>query len=137
MTRVSYKGLECESSVTTKAGKESVCVKPGKSAFFDINAEVIDTDNGAVKLTFDYYDNGTRPLVLIYTKGVEEINDAWKIYNRETEIKRENTRKWKTAEIVIDCGNFENIGKFETDFKISSTEESAYIANIKVEAIGN
>ena len=137
VTRVSYKGLECESSVTTKAGKESVCVKPGKSAFFDINAEVIDTDNGAVKLTFDYYDNGNRPLVLTYTKGVEEINDAWKIYNRETEIKRENTRKWKTAEIVIDCGNFENIGKFETDFKISSTEESAYIANIRVEKVEN
>lgn len=135
VTRVSYKGLECESSITTRAGKECAVAKPGTSVFLDINPEVIDVDNGAAKITFEYFDDGTKPLVLTYTKGVEEKNDAWKIYNKTINISRENTKKWKTAEVVIDCGNFESIGKFETDFKIRSTEKNAYIANVKVEPI--
>ena len=135
VTRVSYKGLECESSITTRAGKECAVAKPGTSIFFDINPEVIDVDDGAAKITFEYFDDGTKPLVLTYTKGVEEKNDAWKVYNKTINISRDNTKKWKTAEVVIDCGNFESIGKFETDFKIRSTEKNAYIANVKVEPI--
>ncbi len=133
--RVSYKGIECESSITEKAGKKCAVSKPGKSIFFDINPEVIDVDNGAAKITFDYFDNGIQPLVLTYTKGVEEKNDAWKVFNKTLNIKCENSKKWKTAEVTIDCGNFESIGKFETDFKIRSGEGNAYIANVKVEAI--
>ena len=135
VTRVSYKGLECESSITTRAGKECAVAKPGKSVFLDINPEVIDVNNGAAKITFEYFDDGAQPLVLTYTKGVEEYNDAWKSNNKTVKIKRGNTKKWKTAEVIIDSGNFESIGKFETDFKISSGQRSAYIANVKVEAI--
>lgn len=132
---VSYEGLECDSSFTTKAGKESVMAKPGSSVFVDINPEVIDVDNGAVKITFDYFDNGTAPLTMTYTKGVEEYNDVWKFFNKELTIRRNGTNKWQTAEVIIDCGNFESIGKFETDFKIRSGEKTLYMANIKVEAI--
>ena len=135
VTRVSYKGIECESSITTKAGKECATSKPGTSIFLDINPEVIDIDDGAAKITFEYFDDGTKPLVLTYTKGVEERNDAWKVYNKTININRNNTKKWKTAEVIIDCGNFESIGKFETDFKIMSTEKNAFITNVKVEPI--
>ncbi len=135
--RVSYKGIECESSITNRAGKECAVAKPGKSIFFDINPEVIDVDNGAAKITFDYFDDGTQPLVLTYTKGVETKNDAWKVFNKTVNISRDNTKKWRTAEVTIDCGNFESIGKFETDFKIRSGEKNVYIANVKVEAIAN
>lgn len=134
---VSYKGIECESTLTTKAGKECLTAKPDKEIFFDIDEDIIDTDNGAVKITFDYYDNSEKPLILTYSKGVEEINDAWKFFNKTVNIKRTGTNKWKMAEITIDCGNFENIGKFETDFKIKSDGLNPYIANVKVEAIGN
>lgn len=135
--RVSYKGIECESSITEKAGRKCAVSKPGKSIFLDINPEVIDVDNGAAKITFDYYDNGNEPLVLTYTKGVEEKNDAWKVFNKTINVRCENTKKWKTAEVVIDCGNFESIGKFETDFKIRSGEGNAYISNVKVEKISD
>ncbi len=135
VTRVSYKGIECESSITTRSGKECATAKLDKELFFDINPDVIDIDDGAAKITFEYFDVGTRPLKFTYTKGVEEINDAWKIFNKTVEIECENTKKWKTAEIIIDCGNFESIGKFETDFKIAGGEKSPYIANISVEPI--
>ncbi|MBQ3124307.1 MAG: hypothetical protein IJC09_02640 [Clostridia bacterium] len=133
--RVSYKGIECESSITTRAGVECATAKAGKEIFFDIKPEVIDTDNGAVKITFDYFDNTDSDIVMTYSKGVEEPNDAWKFFNKTIEIERTNTNKWKTAEIVIDCGNFESIGKFETDFKFLSKQNNAYIANIKIEPI--
>ncbi len=133
--RVSYKGIECESSITTRAGVECATAKPGKEIFFDIKPEIIDTDNGAVKITFDYFDNTDSDIVMTYSKGVEEVNDAWKFFNETIEIERTNTNKWKTAEVVIDCGNFESIGKFETDFKFLSKQKSAYIANIKIEPI--
>ena len=133
--RVSYKGIECESSITTRAGKECAVAKPGASVFLDIKPEVIDVDNGAAKITFEYFDDSDKPIVLTYTKGVEEKNDAWRVYNKTIDIKRNNTKKWQTAEVVIDCGNFESIGKFETDFKIRGTEKSVYIANVKVTPI--
>ena len=132
---VSYEGLECDSSFVTRAGRECVLAKPVSSIFVDINPEIIDVDNGAVKITFEYLDNGSKPLTITYTKGVEEYNDAWKFFNEQTEVYRWGTNKWQTAEVIIDCGNFENIGKFETDFKIRSGEKTLYISNIKVEAI--
>ena len=135
VTRVSYAGVECESKETTKAGVECVTASPGKSLFFDINPEIVDVTDAAVKITFDYYDNSNKPLTITYTKGVEEYNDAWKSFNKSLEVRRENTQKWRTAEIVIDCGNFENIGKFESDFKVTSGGYNAYIANVKVEQI--
>ena len=135
VVRVSYEGVECESSVVTKDGKEAAMVKPGKALFFDINPDIVDVDDAAIKLTFDYYDNTTKPLTLTYTKGVEEYNDAWKYFNKTVSIRRDNTNKWRTAEIIIPCGNFENIGKFESDFKIASGALNAYIANVKVEKI--
>ena len=134
---VSYKGIECESKLTTKAGKECLTAKPDKEIFFDINSDIVDTDNDAVKITFDYYDNSTKPLIITYSKGVEEVNDAWKYFNKTINVKRTGTNKWKTTEIIIDCGNFENIGKFETDFKIKGDGLSPYITNVRVEAIGN
>ena len=76
-------------------------------------------------------------MIITYSKGVEEVNDAWKYFNKTINVKRTGTNKWKTAEVIIDCGNFENIGKFETDFKIKGDGLSPYITNVRVEAIGN
>lgn len=132
---VSYKGLECEAKVTEKAGKECLSWKAGKTLYLDINEDIIDTDDGAVKITFDYYDNTNKPLTIWYTKGVEEYNDAWKVYRNSVELYRTDTNKWKTYELVIDCGNFEDIGKFESDIKIENVAMAAYITNIKVEKI--
>ncbi len=135
VTRISYENLECESSEVKKAGINTVKTKPGKAIFLDINPEIVDTDNEAVKITFDYYDNSRAPIVLHYTKGVEDVNDCWRVYNKKKRIQRNATNKWKTAEIIIESGNFENIGKFESDIKIVGEGLNTYIANVKVERL--
>lgn len=132
---VSYKNHKSEAKVIEKAGKECLSWKAGNSLYLDINEDIIDEVDGAVKLTFDYYDNTNKPLTLYYTKGVENVNDAWKVYRDSVEIYRKDTNKWKTAEIVIDCGNFEDIGTHESDIRIDNVAMAAYITNIRVEKI--
>lgn len=136
VTRVSYEGIECESSMTEKGGVECAVAKPGSSLYLDVNEDYIDNGNCAVKVTFDYYDNGTYPIKIEYTKGLEEYNDFWRIYNKETNVMRTGTGGWKRAEIVLDCVNLQTIGKFETDFKISSAQGSVFISNFNVEMLG-
>lgn len=132
---ISYEDLECESKIVTKSGRECVTAIPGKSIFFDINPEIIDTTNGSVKITFDYFDNSIRPFVLTYTGGVIEPNDIVASFNKKMEVRRSGSGKWKTAEVIIKCGNFENAGKYFSDFKITSTGLSTFISNVRVEAL--
>ena len=54
------------------------------------------------------------------------MNDNFKI------IKRTNTNKWKTAEIVLDSANLENIGKHFSDIKITGSPANLYISDLKV-----
>lgn len=135
LTRVSYKGIECESDTTVKDGVECIYAKPGTSIFVDVNDDYIDNGNCAVKLTFDYYDNGTYPINIIYTKGLEEYNDFIKSYNKKVLVMRKGTGQWKTAEVTLDCVNLETAGKFKSDFKFSSAQGSAFIKNVKVELL--
>ena len=135
--RISYEALECESSITTRANVECAVAKPGKWLFLDVKRDVLDSNNCAVKLTFDYFDNTDKAIEIVYTKGVEEYNDFWKRYNMQTQVRRNGTNKWKTAEVIIDCINLESIGKFESDFKFKGVQGSAYISNIRIERIDN
>ncbi len=128
--RVSYGGLDCESAETTKYGKSCITAKSGKSVYLDIDEGLIDTDNGSLKLSFDYFDNGNQPIVITYTSGVNTDNDRYRIFDAEKRIKRRNTNTWKHCEIVIDSGNFENIGEYSTDIKIKGECSDVYIKNI-------
>lgn len=133
LDRVSYKNLDCYSYETKMAGKECTYGKPGGSIYYDIKENVVDTVNGSVKISFDYYDNTKEPLEIIYTLGVNNDNDYWKYDNAKKIIKRNKTKKWQHAEIIIESGNFENAGTYSTDFKISGKTASTYICNIKAE----
>ncbi len=137
VTRVSYEGLECESNIVTAHGRECITAGPGSGIYFDSLVEEADDNNVAVKITFDYYDNNEYPIVLTYTKGVEERNDALQVSNKNTQISRTGTNKWKTAEIVLDSANFEDINKFTTDFFIKSGGANIFISDVKVEFLRN
>ncbi len=118
--RVSYKTLDCESDEVEIDGRTAVRVKIGKEIFVAINPEIVDTVDDSVKITFDYLDNDKTPIKLTYTRGVKNPNhEATLIYNGKKIVNRRGTNKWKTATVVIDSGNFESIGRYETDFKIS------------------
>lgn len=135
VTRVSYKGLECESYETKKNKVECCAATPDSWLYLDVNSDIADGNNCAVKLTFDYFDNTNGALKIAYTKGVETYNDALRIYNKETSVVRGGTNKWKTAEIVFNSINLENIGEFESDFKIKGIQGGAFITNVKVERL--
>lgn len=130
--RISYKGLDSESSELTYKGRKAILVKQKKSVYLDISDDLIDTDNGKIKISFDYFDNGRQPIKLSYTSGVRKDNDRWRVYDNYKTIKRTNTNKWKHCEIVIDSGNFENIGKHFSDIKITGSSAKLYISNLNV-----
>lgn len=135
VNRASYQGLECESSVTNIKGRDAVCAKGGKSIFVDISEELIDTDNGKIKLSFDYLDNGVMPIDIVYTSGVVTDNDRYRIFDNKKSITRTGTGNWKHAEIIIESGNFEDIGKFNTDLKINGQSAYVYLSNVKASVV--
>ena len=136
VNRVSYAGLECESVETTQGGQNCIKAASGNAIYLDIDESLIDTDNGKIKLTFEYYDNGSNSITMTYTSGVETDNDRYRIFDAQKTISRKGTNTWKTAEIIIDSGNFEDIGKYNTDIKVSGGTSAVSIANVKAELYG-
>lgn len=135
--RISYEGLDCETKEVNKSGEDCLYVKRGNSLYLDINPAVVDSVNGAVTVSFDYLDDSFIPLVLTYTRGILKDNDYANIDNGKVTINRNKSRQWKTATINIECGNFENPGKYASDIKISGVSADLYIKNIRVEAKEN
>ncbi len=129
---VSYETLECESFQVEKDGRDCQMTK-GRAIYYEINPEIVDTVDDAIRITFDYLDDSKDPLVLTYTKGVTHQNDARFRFNAKTNVKRKGTGRWQQAVIEISSANCENIGKFETDFFIRSGTKPLYISNMKVE----
>ncbi|MBQ7901315.1 MAG: hypothetical protein IJ365_05050, partial [Clostridia bacterium] len=76
-----------------------------------------------------------QPLVITYTSGVKQDNDHLNVENAEKRIARKGTNKWKKAEIVIDSGNFEDIGNYDSDLNIRGLCTTAYIRNVAAEKI--
>ncbi len=133
---VSYKTLVCESDEVVKNGVTARRIKSGKELYLAVNTEIADTTDDAVKVTFDYLDNGKEPIKFWYTRGVKnQDSDVFMIYNANTSFKRKGTGKWKTMTINIDSANMESIGEYESDFRIVGGAKDTYIANIKVEKV--
>jgi hypothetical protein len=132
--RISYEGLECETPETVKNGEECFYVKRGNSLYLDINNQnVIDTTNGAVTVTFDYFDNSKTPLTVTYTRGIFTKADLQWTDNGKITISRKGTNKWQQAKFTIDCGNFEDASKYRSDLRISGVSADTYIKNVVVE----
>lgn len=133
--RVSYTGLDCESSEKTVMGKKSYFAKSGRAVYLDIKEKLLDTDDGAIKLSFDYLDNGVQPISVTYTSGVKSDNERWRVFDNVKTVKRSGTDKWKHCDIIIESGNFENIGTYSTDLKIDGAASNIQIANVTAELV--
>ncbi|MBQ3124743.1 MAG: hypothetical protein IJC09_04910 [Clostridia bacterium] len=139
--RVSYEGLDCESTETTYASKDCYYAATDKYLYFDINENVVDGTNESVTLSFDYYDNSTNDLVLTYTAGARTEaedpygNDLAASENASITIARTGTNKWMHKEIEIESGNFENINPYRTDFKVGGGD--VYLANVEVSNVAD
>ncbi len=131
--RAGYPVMDCDITETSIGGKECLLAPNGTRIYFDIDEKIVDAVDESVKITFDYYDNSTNPLVLTYTKGVKNSNDQCRFDNMSTQFALTNSNTWKTASFVIGSGNFEDIGTYGTDFNFKGTNSSIYITNVKVE----
>ena len=129
--------LPCDvSEMTFMDGRKALYAKSGKNIYFDINEDIVDGVNESVKITFDYYGTSANPIVLTYTKGAENANDLCRHENMTKEIPSSASYSWKTAEVIIESGNFEDIGTYGTDFYINGGKET-YVSNVKVERISD
>ena len=129
--RVSYSGLDCQSETVNYNGMEANHATSGKYIYYDINETVVDGVNEKITLSFDYYDNSSSDLKLIYTNGVFSDNDLADSEDAIFTIKRTGSNQWKHKDITINNGNFENINPYRTDFKLGGDADT-YIANLTV-----
>ena len=130
---VSYEDIECESFRVEKDGRDCQMSKAGKAIHYEINPEIVDTTNDAIRITFDYLDNEANPITLTYTGGVTNPNEDRLRFNKKIQVARKGTGEWKTAVIEIEEANCESVAKFEADFAIGGGSANTYISNVKVE----
>lgn len=130
---VSYEGLDCESEQVVKDGRDCQMSKAGAAIHYEINPEIVDTTNDAIRITFDYLDNEANPLTITYTGGVKTPNDDRLRFNKQIKYPRKGTGEWKTAVIEIEEANCESVAKYEADFAIGGGSANTYISNVKVE----
>lgn len=129
---VSYSDLDCKVEAVKKDGIDCMKVSGGNSLYIDVDENIVDTVDASAEIEFEYYDYGYSPVILTYTRGFKSNEDYWKIGNGQLVVERNNTKKWKKAKLYIDSGNFENIGKYSTDFKIGGLNSEVYIRDVKV-----
>lgn len=110
--------------------RECLYAPDNKKIYFDIDENIIDAPNESMTITFDYFDDSNNSIVLTYTKGVENEDDRCRFENMQKTLQRTGSNTWKTAEVTIESGNFENIGTYSTDFNISG-DGGIYVTNVK------
>ena len=124
----------CENalSATTDYTKDGVAYKKadsGKGVYVDILNGVCASTNADVTLEISYLDIGTNPLCITYTTGVDDIYDISQRENATYEISKTGTGALKTATVTLENINANTIGKFRSDFYISS-QDGAYISSV-------
>lgn len=126
--RAGYPAMPCDIDKT----ESGLCADAGEKVYLDIDEDIIDDENGSVTITFDYYDDSTNSLKLTYSKGVETDDDRCQQDNMSKTITRSGTNTWKTATVTIESGNFENFGRYDSDFNISGVNSGCHVANVRV-----
>ncbi len=135
-TRDKYPELLADITEETKDGKNALYAPEGKNIYLDINENIVDSSDETVKITFEYYDDSTEPITLSYTKGYRERNDLCETLNMFKTVQRNGSNTWKTASLVIESGNFEGIGKYESDFSITGAG-GVYIGDVRAETLSS
>ncbi len=132
VSRLSYEGLDCESEILDYNQKNSIRANVKSSIYLNLDTSISDSVSDIVKVSFEYFDNGTDDLSFVYTRGAETENELCLIENGKCVIKRTGTNTWKTFEKEI-CANLQSPGIYGTDFKLSGVNSEIYISNFKVE----
>ena len=102
--------------------------------YFDITNDVCASTNATVTLEISYLDEGTNPLVITYTNGVEDIYDLATREDATYQIAKTGSGSKKTVTVTLENINANNIGKFRSDFNITCAD-GAYISGINASSV--
>lgn len=130
---VTYSDCDIDIEKTQVDGIECFNIPYGHKMYFDVKDELKKTPCGSIKVTFKYLDRSRLPIMLRYTSSVEDVHDLYKQEDKYLTVERNNSGKWKTAELVIDELSLENSCKHLCDFVLSGQYSEAKITDIKVE----
>ena len=130
---VTYSDCDIEVTKTEAEGVECFNIPYGNKMYFDIKDNVAKKPEGSIKVTFKYLDKGRLPIMLRYTSSVEDVHNLYKQEDKYITVERNNTGKWKEAEIVIDELSLENSCKHLCDFVLSGQYSEAKVTDINVE----
>ena len=128
---ISYENTVSTASRTVKNGISCISAAGGKALFADIKDHYIKNTNQRLTLTLSYIDEGTEPLSIIYSSGVNSNRDLHKFEDNEILIEKTDSGEEKTVEIDLGYVNVNNIGNFRSDLRISSRSEAVYVTDIK------
>ena len=129
---VSYKGSINEVEKITRKGVECYSIGINKDMYFNINDEIVNSDNSSIKLKITYLDTGRQPINIWYTSAVKGKSDYANRENVNIKIKRKGTGGVASEIVELKDANLANAGKFSTDFRISGFYSNAYIKNVEV-----
>lgn len=130
---VTYSDCDIEVTKTEAEGVECFNIPYGNKMYFDVKDTVAKKPGGSIKVTFKYLDKSRLPIMLRYTSSVEDVHNLYKQEDKYITVERNNTGKWKEAEIVIDELSLENSCKHLCDFVLSGQYSEAKVTDIKVE----
>ena len=129
---VTYKAHETETPLTEENDETILTSKVQTGIYFNINDDKIRTQNGKVKIKFEYFDNSRLPINVVYTRAYINDVDFGMREDKVISLQRNNTKKWLEAEVVIDNANMINGVSYRTDFYITGGMSGAKVKNVEV-----
>ncbi len=128
---VTCKGSANYTTAETISGTNYRVAAANCGVFVDIPNEVVKSTNANISVQISYLDRGTKPLKLVYTSGVNGINDLPTRENKTYSITKSGSNTNKTVTVNLNGINVNDAGRFRTDFYLAS-DDGAYISSVKV-----
>lgn len=135
LSYVNYVDSQFEAIKVDINGKECIKSTGNSRIYIDINDELAKTQKGSIKLKISYLDSGRQPIDIVYTSSVDTPVSYGNQEDKVVSIKRNNSGKWKNAEIILKDMSLYNSCKKATDFAICGRYSEVCIENIEIEIL--
>ncbi|MBN2445909.1 MAG: DUF5010 domain-containing protein [Phycisphaerae bacterium] len=104
----------------------------GRHLYFAVADPYYYDHSADVTLKFTYLDEGTTPIVIHYDSARETGSLEDRYLTLEREIKRQNTREWKTVTVTLPQARFANRQNGGADFRFASEGDEVTIRDVSV-----
>ncbi len=129
---ITTSGTPSETTTYSTQGVTYRKAASGKGIYVNIKDSVCKSTNAKVKLSVSYLDNGTLPIKIIYTSGVNSRSSLAVRDDKSVTIARGNTNKLKTTTLDLGYINCNDAGKFMSDICFTTDSGETYISAVDV-----